>query len=542
MAVERRPLQPLARAPRQVEMSASPPNLDGSILLCHEVPLSLRPSVPTCLSAERIAALFAGDSEDSSDVDEHIEACAECRALVAQVARASAAESAASNGGAPSQSGAGIRGLSRIAAMVGELAQRNAQRRVGSLIGAANGRSSPLLGAGGMAEVYAATHSNGRKAAIKVLRSDLTKDAALCQRFLLEGYAANRVGHPGAIAILDHDVTEDGAPFLVMERLEGVTLKARMARGRLSEEEVVPVAIAILDVLASAHARGIVHRDIKPENVFLTAEQVKVLDFGIARVRDAAGAVETTATGTSMGTPAYMSPEQARGETRRVDARTDVFAVGATMFVALTGRPIHDALGASEVMFFSMTKPVSPLAKVLPQSDPRLARVIDRALSFDRDARWPSAAAMRDALTSYRAHPRARRSRTRVLLLTGASGATALVAALTWTTGRASSLQPAPASDPPSALAPAAPLPAPLQEDVPPPTTVAIEPSAAPRATTPSPSAVPVRVSHVSVQGRPHPETTASATASVEVPVRAATLAPPPASASPPVHPLDHRH
>ena len=508
-------------------------------------------SVLTCLSAERVSALFAGgaSAEPSPDVDEHIDACAECRALVAHMARATA-EGQRSLSGEPSL-GDGVGKLSEIAALVGELAQRNAQRRVGTLV-RGKWRFESLLGTGGMAEVYAATHSNGRKVAIKVLRLDLAQNATLCQRFLLEGHAANRVGHPGAIAILDHDVTEDGAPFLVMERLEGETLKARLARGPLSAKDIVQVAIAVLDVLASAHARGIVHRDIKPENLFLAIDRVKVLDFGIAQVRDLTGDVAATATGTSMGTPAYMSPEQARGETRRVDARTDVFAVGATMFVALAGRPIHAATGASEVMFLSMTQPVSPIAKVVAGIDTRLAHIIDRALSFDRDTRWDSAEAMRDALASYEPRPGALGSRVRGILV-GTTGATALVASLAWTTLRVTSspvTSPARGVEQVSAIAPtestlvtvgSTPSREPIVESDTwgPPSTLA----------TPSPSAVAARVSRVASYREAKPAvltgapSTAPAVLGVNVVLPAVvSTASSPAPGPSPGHPLDHRH
>jgi eukaryotic-like serine/threonine-protein kinase len=152
-------------------------------------------------------------------------------------------------------------------------------------------RLDELLGVGGMASVYAATHRNASRVAVKMLHVELSLDPSIRARFQREGYLANTVGHPGAVRVLDDDVADDGSVFLVMELLEGETVLARWIRkGRtLPAEEVVSVTDQLLDVLAAAHARGTVHRDIKPENIFLTRDGlVKVLDFGIARVQELA--------------------------------------------------------------------------------------------------------------------------------------------------------------------------------------------------------------------------------------------------------------
>jgi len=145
-----------------------------------------------------------------------------------------------------------------------------------------------LLGTGGMAAVYGATHRNTKRFAVKVLHPELSLHEDLRTRFLREGYIANSVGHPGAVAVLDDDVSEDGAAFLVMELLDGEPLDSVAHRlgPRLEPKVVIAIAAQTLDVLLAAHARGIVHRDIKPENLFLTREgEVKVLDFGVARLR-----------------------------------------------------------------------------------------------------------------------------------------------------------------------------------------------------------------------------------------------------------------
>lgn len=153
-------------------------------------------------------------------------------------------------------------------------------------------RLDKLLGLGGMAAVYRAVHRNGHKVAIKMLHPTLAFSESVSARFLKEGYVANAVDHPGAVRVIDDDRAPDGAAFLVMELLEGETVDARCAETghKLPVSEVCDIAIALLGVLEAAHAKGIVHRDIKPQNVFLTrANEVKILDFGIARMHEGVG-------------------------------------------------------------------------------------------------------------------------------------------------------------------------------------------------------------------------------------------------------------
>ncbi len=185
---------------------------------------------------------------------------------------------------------------------------------------------------------------NANRVALKVLHRDVAISAEVRTRFLREGYAANSVDHPGSVRVLDDDRAEDGSIFLVMELLDGETLDARFERSnrKLGVSEVVTLIVDVLDVLAAAHAKGVVHRDIKPENLFLTREgKVKVLDFGIARLRTASLARAGTARGEFFGTPAFMSPEQALGRTDTVDARSDLWSVGATAFTLLSGQYVH---------------------------------------------------------------------------------------------------------------------------------------------------------------------------------------------------------
>jgi serine/threonine-protein kinase len=290
---------------------------------------------------------------------------------------------------------------------VADASMVRARSRVGAVV-KEKWKLEALLGAGGMACVYSAMHRNGNRVAIKVLHPELCAVPAIVTRFLREGYLANRVGHPGAVRVLDDDRTEDGAVFLVMELLEGHSLEryTKVGRERLPRAIVLRLVSETLDVLASAHAKGIVHRDIKPANLFLTTEgRIKVLDFGIARLVEASGEAALTQTGASIGTPAFMPPEQARGRWDEVDARTDVWAVGATAFSLLIGdRPRHAATTQEELLL-AMTEPLVPLASVLPNVPPEVAAVVDRAVSYDRNARWPDAIAMRDAVAGLLANP-----------------------------------------------------------------------------------------------------------------------------------------
>ncbi len=276
-----------------------------------------------------------------------------------------------------------------------------ARQRVGQVI-RQKWRLDVLLGLGGMAAVYAATHRNGSRVAIKILHSELSMNAQVRQRFLREGYVANAVAHDGAVKVADDDVAEDGAAFFVMELLDGETLEGRRKRlgGTLSEDEVLSVADQILDVLVAAHAKGIVHRDLKPENVFLTRDgRVTVLDFGIARLRELSSTASTaTRSGATMGTPHYMPPEQARGRWDEVDGRSDLWAVGATMFELLSGRMVHDAETANEVLLAAMTSSAPSLASVAPTISPAVCYVIDKALRFERERRWPDAGSMQEAV------------------------------------------------------------------------------------------------------------------------------------------------
>jgi eukaryotic-like serine/threonine-protein kinase len=286
--------------------------------------------------------------------------------------------------------------------------------RVGRVL-ADTWRLERLVGRGGMASVFAATHvRNGLEVAVKVLHPELTTNLALATRFRREGYAANRVEHPGVVRVLDDGVDGDHV-FFVMDLLRGSSAKQlwEASGRRLPADEVVPLLDAVLDILVTAHDAGVVHRDVKPDNLFLCDDgRVRLLDFGIARVRLTAGHEEPgdvgehlTQTGTMLGTPAFMSPEQALSHWEEVDATSDLFALAASAWLLLTGRLIHEARTVPELLVAAATRHAPPIRSVAPDLSPALAAVLDRALRHDKAERWPDARAMRTALEEARTAP-----------------------------------------------------------------------------------------------------------------------------------------
>jgi eukaryotic-like serine/threonine-protein kinase len=261
-------------------------------------------------------------------------------------------------------------------------------------------RLDRLLGVGGMAAVYAGVHRNGRPVAVKLLHPELTLHEGIRERFLREGQVANAVGHPGAVAVLDDDLTDDGAAFLVMELLDGATIESLSEHSRLPVAAVCSVGLQVLEVLEAAHARGVVHRDIKPANLFATRDgAVKILDFGIARLREP-GTGSATQTGLMLGTPAFMAPEQAMGRMSQIDARTDLWALGATLFTLISGQPVHEAETLQEALVKAATLPARSLAAVAPTTPAWLIGVVDKVLSFEQSARFSTAREMHAALAA----------------------------------------------------------------------------------------------------------------------------------------------
>ncbi len=269
-----------------------------------------------------------------------------------------------------------------------------ALRRVGQVIGN-RWTLERLLGTGGMAAVYAARNSVGELAALKLLHPEMSVMSEARERFLREGKAANAIEHPGVVRVLEEGTAGDTA-YLVMELLEGETLSDRLDRqGTLPPDELLGYLDQVLDVLVAAHGLGIIHRDLKPDNLFVTRDgRVKVLDYGIARVMDSMAGDFKTRTGMALGTLPYMAPEQALGRRGQIDGRTDLFALGATAFRILVGRKVHEADTEAELLMAMASKPVPSLRSVAPNVPAAVAAIIDTALAFTQDARYPDARTM----------------------------------------------------------------------------------------------------------------------------------------------------
>jgi eukaryotic-like serine/threonine-protein kinase len=268
-------------------------------------------------------------------------------------------------------------------------------------------RIDSKIARGGVATVFRGMDREGKTAAIKIMHPQYSRNDDVRRRFLREGYTANKVEHPGVVRVLEDGASSDGTPYIVMELLDnGELLEERRERlgGRLAAGEVVRVCEQVLDVLATAHDKGIVHRDIKPDNIFVLADgTVKVLDFGIAHIKEAALKHEPTATGLLLGTPEFMSPEQAVGVRGQIDAKTDIFSLGATMFTLLSGEAVHVYETLSALLLAVATRQARSLSSAKFKDLPReLVAIVDKALALEKPRRWPSARAMQEALAELR--------------------------------------------------------------------------------------------------------------------------------------------
>jgi serine/threonine-protein kinase len=258
---------------------------------------------------------------------------------------------------------------------------------VGAVIG--NYQLVRKLGKGGMGAVYLGEHQLlGRRAAIKVLLPELSARPDIVKRFFNEARAVTSISDPGIVQVFDFGYHSDGSAFIVMEYLDGEPLDRRLARlGRLPVHETMRLARQLAISLAAAHAQGIVHRDLKPENVFLvpdaevaSGERSKILDFGIAKLSDEHPGKLKTHTGTLMGTPTYMSPEQCRG-LGDVDHRSDIYSLGCVLFHLLTGRPPFEGEAPGDIMAAHIREPAPPPSSRAPEIPPGVDALVLRCLA-----------------------------------------------------------------------------------------------------------------------------------------------------------------
>jgi len=257
------------------------------------------------------------------------------------------------------------------------------------------------IGLGGMGAVYEAEQVRvGRRCAIKFLHTELSGRSRSEARFQREAQILGRLAHEHLTAVLDYGVYLDRSPFLVMEYLDGCTLRSWLAKhGSLAVGDAVGIIRQVAEGMAYVHAQGIVHRDLKPDNLMLLSRDrrlpwVKILDFGIAREDDGRN---ITISGTDLGTVAYMSPEQARG-VKAIGPSTDVFAIGTILYEALTGARPHPGDSYHAVMFHLLTQQHAPLGRVLPLCSPELEAVIERCLEKDVRQRYQNAGELLQAV------------------------------------------------------------------------------------------------------------------------------------------------
>jgi serine/threonine protein kinase len=263
------------------------------------------------------------------------------------------------------------------------------------------------LGGGGMGLVYDAEDTRlGRHVALKFIPEDLANDHKALERFMREARAASQLNHPGICTIYDIEDDANGQPFIVMEKLDGVSLKERLLGGPMELDEILDIAIQVSDALAACHAKGIIHRDIKPANIFITnTGQVKILDFGLAKLSPAYASNDhesdtdpLSIAGDIFGTAVYMSPEQARGE--ELDARTDIFSLGSVLYQMATGKKAFAGNNTVTTLEAVLNrKPVSPL-KLNPKLPRDLEGIIGRAMEKNRGNRYPDARALKADLQS----------------------------------------------------------------------------------------------------------------------------------------------
>jgi len=251
-----------------------------------------------------------------------------------------------------------------------------------------------VLGGGGMGIVYEARNLRfGKRVALKLVDPDADESGELVERLVREAKAAARIESDGLVQVLDVCDDEKFGTFIVMEYLLGEGLDTRLSRGPLDVGTATWVAHRVARVLARAHAAGIIHRDLKPANIFMVTREdgtlnVKILDFGLAK-QNTPGTLRLTKQGAVLGTPQYMSPEQARG-VDDLDARTDLWAVGCILYECLTGRPAYPELNSyQETLLHMVTEKPPPVHSIAPWVPPSVVSVVDKLIVHDRERRIP---------------------------------------------------------------------------------------------------------------------------------------------------------
>lgn len=270
-----------------------------------------------------------------------------------------------------------------------------------------------LLGKGGMGWVFEGDNELiHRRVAIKVLRASMAGNQTAARRFRKEAQAAGRIGSKHIVEVLDLGELESGEPYMVLEYLDGVTLKERFkSKGTLSPEEAIALLLQLLDGLGKAHEAGIVHRDLKPDNVFIIKDEagndfIKILDFGVSKFRTIdPNSMEVTKSGVIMGTPYYMSPEQIEA-TKNVDQRADIYAVGVLLYEALSGRVPYSADSLHDLLMKILTHKAIPIDTV-SDIDAGLATIVGKAMSRKLEERFQTADEFAAALTNWTATPSA---------------------------------------------------------------------------------------------------------------------------------------
>jgi serine/threonine-protein kinase len=264
-----------------------------------------------------------------------------------------------------------------------------------------------VLGEGGMGAVYEGENVRiHRKVAIKVLHAQVASKADIVQRFEREAQAAGRIGSEHIVEVLDLGNLPSGERFMVMEYLDGEPLTNRIkSRGRLSAQEAAPILRQLLEGLAAAHAAGIIHRDLKPDNVYIVKKQgqdfVKILDFGVSKFSGTDAEFSMTRTGAVVGTPYYMSPEQARGQ--KIDNRSDLYSIGVVAYQAVTGRVPFNAETFNELIFKIALETPEPIEHAVPGFDAGFSAIIRKAMMREPHLRFSSAYEFAQAIDAWRA-------------------------------------------------------------------------------------------------------------------------------------------